>query len=75
MTTPNTTPGQSDKVTSHDLTQLEEVVHALGGSRVNWKWGGEGNESCVLALIANQIHLLMDSAPVKPTGKHIYTCR
>ena len=48
------------------LAQLEGVVAALCDSSVEWE-GGEW-EGSRLTAVANQIHLLMDSAIVQSSG-------
>lgn len=51
---------------------LEEFAGAFDGG---WEGGEEGGGDVVtedeLALLANQIHLLMDSAPIKSNGETI----
>lgn len=68
------TPNKSPRVAACEL--LEEVANSFSQLE-----GGEGGGSNVvtegedeLGSLANQIHLLMDSAPIQPTGETSCVC-
>lgn len=69
------TKGQRQLVTACDL--LEEVANALEGAGERARGEEEGCDVITegedgLTPLANQIHLLMDSAPIKSNGESIH---
>ena len=58
--------GQSPPlVTFHDLTIVERIVDALSSCKADWE-EVEGEE--LFMVMANQIHSLIDTAPINSNG-------
>lgn len=53
-----------------DVTPLEELTNALRDCNIDLEEMGGVEGHNVLSPVANQIHSLMDCAPIKSTGKH-----
>ena len=73
VTSDHVTPSKEEQKTStlpthHDPTFMEEVVQALASHKDNC-WVKENPGENELTGLANQIHSLMDVAPVNPDSK------